>query len=385
MKWALPVMAVLLLASTGLFIACGGASPSEHYQAGLVAAQEGDWEKARQEFDAAKDYNDGKQRAADAQQKSATVIAAYGKATDAIKSEKWNEAYSQLRIVLGLSPKYQDATKLLTDVTAKLDEIYNAASAAQESGDLAKAIDGFTAAGGYKDSADRLASTSKLQVELATLYGAMKQYESDKDFAKASQAAADILRRVSKYRDVDTLSVGYKEQLYAQSSELLTQNKLRQALQGFQALAAVDPKFKDVQEKIGETQARLKKPQPGIVEVNRSVDSYDTRVTLVSIEVLADGQLKVNLRIRNNGTWAKSWLEDADGTIYILDTDNNRYAPTGWGTAAGPRRLGEYSDRLGIGVGQEAELYILYPALKDASKTFSLKDEVEFRELTIVR
>lgn len=373
---------------TGLILltfaaACsGGASPSDHYQAGLIAAQEGDWETARREFDAARDYSDAQERAVEAQQNSATVGTAYDQAKDAIESEEWYDAYSKLNTVVALSPDYEDASRLLTEVTQQLDKRYETATAAIQQGDFVDAIAELTAIAGYKDAATQLADVSDLQAELAALYGAMKQYALDKDFARAAQAAGEILQRSEAYKDVQTLISEYKEQLYSQSSELFSQNLLREALEGFESLAGVDPAFKDVQERIGQTKARLETPQPGVHPVGVTESSSGISVILVSIEVLPDGQMRVNERVRNNRSSTARWSEDADGGIYIMDEGGNRYVPIGWGTPEGPRQLGR-KNPVEIGIGQEVDVYVLFPALKDASETFSFTDEVEFSGLSI--
>ena len=115
------VVLVILLA--GLAGACQSVSPSDHYQKGLQGLQTGDWDTARKEFDAAKTYQDAPRRAAEAQEKSATVATAYDKAAAATKQGDWPTALAQLEIVVGLSPNYKDAPQQRQHAVEQLDTI----------------------------------------------------------------------------------------------------------------------------------------------------------------------------------------------------------------------------------------------------------------------
>lgn len=135
-------------------------------------------------------------------------------------------------------------------------------------------------------------------------------------------------------------------------------------------------------ERIGQTNGRSATPQPGVYPVGVTENGYGggISVTLVSIEVLPDGQLRVHERVRNNRSSAARWVE-GENEGYIMDESGNRYVPIGWGTPDGPQQLGNPVD---IGIGQEIDVYILFPAPQDASETFSFTDGVEFSGLSIV-
>lgn len=89
----------------------------------MQAAEDGDWENARKEFDAAQDYQDAKQRALEAQRNSATVTKAYERGSKAFNDKRWDEAITQLTIVLNLAPDYKDAGALRQDAEQELENI----------------------------------------------------------------------------------------------------------------------------------------------------------------------------------------------------------------------------------------------------------------------
>ncbi|MBI3733076.1 MAG: hypothetical protein HY259_06415 [Chloroflexi bacterium] len=456
------VVGLVVLASLAL-TSCGLSSESagDHYQNGLKAAQQGDWDKARQEFDAAKDYQDAAKRALDAQEKAATVSTAYERASTAMNGKDWWSATKQLDIVLNLSPNYKDSIdlrskavqeleKVLSDATKKLDagdlqgaanaykaaggykqadqkatDLANAAGAydkatkaigAQDlwlaysqlgvvlklvpdfkgatdaltqvqqrldgfvsdaegkvtNGDLEAAIAAYKQAGGYKQADQKAAQLNSARAQLDQLYGQMGASAASSQWDVALNISSQILNSYPNYRDVKAKRAGYLEQLYTAASTALSQGNNREAVRLFGILVSAEKNYRDSNEKLGQAQLAARKAAPGVYPVNARINTsafVDWIVTLTSIEILADGRLKMNLAYQNNSTQSANlrcpsgsandpaWYIVLSTGIKSFSVDDDCHLHQGETFSVQPG---------GVRTGWE-----VYPSLDDATKPFT--------------
>jgi hypothetical protein len=117
------------------------------------------------------------------------------------------------------------------------------------------------------------------------------------------------------------------------------------------------------------TQTLQKQPTPGIYQVNRFLITGDWILTLTTIDVLNNEQVKVNLVWRNNGTSTDNMgcnSNNDDATDYLMLTTGIRIFPIE--TYCTSRR----GEDLDFAPGTGRDSWAIYPALDDATQPFSL-------------
>jgi outer membrane protein assembly factor BamD (BamD/ComL family) len=351
---------------TGIF-----ASPGDHYQQGLQATQQGDWDKARTEFDAAKDYQDARQRALDAQQKSATVSTAYDRAMKAINEQDWWTAYSQLDIVLKLSPNYRDARDKSSQAQQKLESIFKDADQKLEASDFDGAIASYKKAGGYKLADQKASSLASTKANLDQLYGQMTANAASGKWDVALTLSGQILATFQNYRDVQAKRTEYFEQVYSSASTALSQKNYREAVRLFGIIVAADKNYKDSNEKLGAAQVALRKAVPGIYPINRQVANDGTFIlTLSNIEVLSDGKLRVTVNYRNNSSSTAETQcpndADDDAEKFLRLSDGKRVFPLQTLCTSQRGKVTRTAP------GGTYDSWATYPQLEDVTKPFDL-------------
>jgi muramidase (phage lysozyme) len=335
----------------------------------LQAAEDGDWENARKEFDAAQDYQDAKQRALEAQRNSATVTKAYERGSKAFNDKKWDEAITQLTIVLNLAPDYKDAGALRQDAEQELENIIEDAQKQIEEGNLDAAIKTLKKAGKFQ-SADQMAQQMQaLKSQLDAEYGKMEKSASDGDWLTALQAAYQIAQAAPNYRNIKEKRDEYHKEIYALSVEAYDAADYAEAIRLLSLLVSSDPNFEGASEKLGAAQAAIKKAKPGIYTINLQAwqDSEDSGL-LRDIEVFEDGRIKLNLVGRNNDTRSQEFgcgSNDGKGvTTFLLFASQIKSFPVESLCSQNPGVLEK------IEPGGTFEWWWIFPPLEDATQPF---------------
>ncbi len=344
-------------------------NPSEHCQKGLQAAQVGDWENARKEFDAAQDYQDAKQRALEAQKNSATVTKAYERASKAFNNQKWDEAITLLTVVLSLAPDYKDAGALRQEAEQELENIIEDAQKQIEEGNLDAAIKTLKKAGKFKEADQMAQQMQALKSQLDAEYGKMEKSATDGDWLTALQAAYQIAQAAPNYRNIKEKRDEYHKEIYALGVEAYDAANYAEAIRLLSLLVQSDPNFKGASEKLGAAQASIKKAKPGIYPVNlQAWQESQSSALLRDIEVFADGRIKLNLVGRNNDTRTREYgcaSNDGKGvTTYLLFASQIKSFPVESLCSQNPGTVEK------IEPGGTYEWWWIFPHLEDATQPF---------------
>lgn len=130
----------------------------------------------------------------------------------------------------------------------------------------------------------------------------MASYEHSSDWANAFSTSDQILAKANNFRDVKDKRAADLDQLYAQASAALNNNKFADAVKLFGALVKEQPDYKDATQKLGVAQTQIKRAPVGVQTFNIDFPHrwYSLDATLKTIEVMQDGRLEVTISLRNN-------------------------------------------------------------------------------------
>jgi tetratricopeptide (TPR) repeat protein len=243
---ARPIVALALALAVSCTAPVGAAA---HYEHGERAAEAGDWETAKNEFVAARDHRDARERAAEAKDKLARQ---------------------------------------------RLDALVALADAAYAAGYLDQAIDLLRRAGTYREADLRAAELEGTRNVLEVVYGQMVANAADGRWEKALEQSGLILGVLRRYRDAGAKRAEYLERIYATAARAESGGDLIEAIRLFTTLGNAEPGYRDVADRVSRARAATRRPLPGVYAMHHDLRrTPQWEVTLGAVRVQADGRITV--------------------------------------------------------------------------------------------